>query len=160
MHYACRICNSEHKKVIEDLLSKKIRYRDIARKFINGFDCDLHLLEQSIASHKNHIEKELSDEEIKLLDRIKNGEIELNEISRIVAAKVFEKMLKNPNDWHYLDFFRIELLKIKQEETQLKENWAKELVNRMFMGKLPPQYCPKCGYNLSEYSSQLQISDI
>jgi hypothetical protein len=149
MHYACRICNSECKEEIEDLLSQKLPYREIARRFIGDFDCDLHLLEQSIASHKNHIAKELSTEEIKLLERIKKGEMQLDEISKIVASKVFEKMLKNPNDWHYLDFFRTELLKMKQEENQMKENWAKELVNRMFMGKLPPQYCPKCGYDFS-----------
>lgn len=149
-HYACRICNSEYKEDIEQMLIDKMQYRKIAQVFEEYFECDLHLLEQSIANHKNHIPKELTQEEKDLLKRFEKGEVALDEISKIVAVKVFEKMLKNPDDFRFIDFFRTELLKIKQEETQIKDQWAKELIGRFFAGKLPPPKCPDCGHNFME----------
>lgn len=147
-HYACRVCNSEHRKDIEQMLANKMQYRKLAQLFEKDFDCDLHLLEQSIANHKKHIPKELTLEEKDLLARLSKGEVSFEEVSRVVAVKVFEKMLKNPDDFQYIDFFRTELLKIKQEETSIKETWAKELIGRTFAGKLPLRDCPNCGHSL------------
>jgi hypothetical protein len=94
-------------------------------------------------------EKELTEEELQFIEKLRKGEASLEETSRLVAARVFEQMLKFPDKFQYLDFFRTELLKMKKEESQLKENWAKQLINRMFMGKLPPSKCPSCGFDLT-----------
>lgn len=111
-------------------------------------------------------EKELVSEELEFIEKLRRGEATLEETSRLVAANVFTQMLKYPDKFQFLDFFRSELLKIKKEESEMKENWAKELINRMFMGKLPPRNCPKCGFNLSEnivegeiVNEPIQLSD-
>lgn len=148
-HYTCRICNSESKEDIEQMLFQKIPFREIAKKFQNSFDTDdIHLLEQSVSSHKKHIPKELTVDDKELLKRMSKGEVPFEEMSRVVAVKVFEKMLKNPDDFRYIDFFRTELLKIKQEETLSHDNWAKEVVGRLFSGKLPLRDCPNCRHSL------------
>ena len=133
-HYACRICNSEVREVIEELLGQNFQYRVIANKFLFTFDCDLHLLEQSIANHRKHIRKALTHQEQELLKKLEKGEVGIDEMSRIVAVKVFKKMLKNPDDFRFIDFFRTELLKIK----------AEELLMRVFAGNPPPLICPHC----------------
>lgn len=156
-HYSCRICNSERKEEIEQLLKDKVQYRKIAQLFEDDFDCDLHLLEQSIASHKKHIPKELTEAEKILLDRLSRGEATLEETSRVVAVKVFEKMLKNPDDFKFIDFFRAELLRLKQEETEIKESWGKEIIARLFAGKLPPPICPDCGYDYRAKSADNKL---
>ena len=93
-------------------------------------------------------EHKLTKEEKEFLDGLKQGKVGLSETSKIVAVRVFENMLKHPQDWAYLDFFRTELLRIKNEDTQLKDAWAKEIIGRFFAGKLPPRVCPECGYSL------------
>lgn len=93
-------------------------------------------------------ERELSEEEIVLLDKLEKGEIGITEMSRIVAKQVFSKMLKNPGDFKFIDFFRAELLRQKDEENKIKDKWAGELISRMFAGKLPPRICPNCGEDL------------
>lgn len=161
----CRVCRSKLRKKIEDLIFQGQGFRDVAKQYLGNFDCDLHLLEQSIATHqKKHIDQihtnhqnELSEEEIDLLLRFKEGKVTLDEASRIVATKVFEKILKNPEDVKFIDFFRAELLKIKQQEVTDRNSWAMELVNRMFAGELPPRNCTKCGHPFIELSPQNQI---
>lgn len=95
-------------------------------------------------------ERKLSKEEKDFLKRLGSGEATYDETSRFVAVRVFEKMLKNPDKWQYLDFFRTELIKVKREEAQIKDAWAKEIIGKMFAGKLPPKNCPNCGHNLME----------
>lgn len=154
---SCRVCNSTVREKVENLLSHNAPMRRIAEQFKGSFDTNnLHLLEQSIAAHRNHIrvERELTPEEQELLGRFEKGEVTLNEISRIVASKVFEKMLRNPDDFRFIDFFRAELLRMKQEETEVKESWAKEAITRLFAGKLPPRYCPECGHDNAPDSPQ------
>lgn len=150
MNYNCRVCKSVHKDKIEAALVAGDMFRDIAKNYIDYFDCDLHLLEQSVAVHyKKHIirnkNNNLTSEQIDFLQRLKEGKVGLEEGSRIVAAMVFEKILKNPDDIRFIDFFRTELLKIKQQETTDRNHWATELMNRMFSGHLPPKNCIKCG---------------
>lgn len=151
-HYKCRICKSEKRQEIDKSLLAKEPYRNIAKKFIDGFDCDLHLLEQSIASHGKHMSQtsshELTDEEISFVNRLKNGDATSLEINRMVAAKVFEKILRYPDDLRFVDFFRSELLALKKQEMEGKKSWAEEVVGRTFAGMLPPPNCPSCGYIL------------
>lgn len=159
-NYACRVCNSEHKEEIEQLLSQKVPFREIAKQYKNSLDTDdIHLLEQSISSHRKHIPKVLTAGEKELLKRMSKGEVSFEEVSRIVAVKVFEKMLKNPDKFQYLDFFRTELLKIKQEETAIKDAWARELIGRIFSGKLPLKDCPSCGHSLLPEGNKIEESN-
>lgn len=94
-------------------------------------------------------EVKLSREEKKFLKDLKEGRASLEEASRLVAVKVFEKMLKQPGNVKFLDFFRVELLKIKKMEAETKKTWAMQLVSRMFGGaELPPPVCPHCNKEL------------
>lgn len=89
--------------------------------------------------------KKLSSEERQFLEDLKTGKKDISEISRLVAVRVFEKMLKYPDDFKFFDFYQAELLKLKKEEQQSKNTLAMELINRLFSGQLPPTHCPKCG---------------
>lgn len=152
-HMACRICRVEPKlreEIDKDLLMGE-KFRDVAKYYLHHFDCDLHLLEQSLATHlkKKHINHnhthELTAEEKDFLERFKRGEVSFEEASAIVAVKVFEKLLKNPDEVTYTDFIRTELLKIKLQKTNRRESFAINFVNKIFNGKPPPRICPNCG---------------
>lgn len=162
-HYSCRICVSENRKGIEQMLIDKLPYRKIAQRYLKSFDCDLHALEQSIANHKKHLPRELTEAENILLDRLARGEVSLEETSKIVAVKVFEKILKNPDDPSITpklrDFISLHMVKIKEEENKTKEMWGNELLTRMFAGRLPPPVCPDCGKNFME-SNNLIVRDV
>lgn len=157
----CRICFSKNKEDIENLLLKgELTKRDIAKQYLNSFECNLHLLEQSVATHKDHMGKPLSREDRELLDRFGRGEVSLEETSRIVASKAFERMFKHPDSGRFIDFFRMELLKLKLQENKKKDNWGKDLLSRLFVnGKLPPKYCPHCGKLLVEDTIALPESE-
>ncbi len=167
-NYNCRICRSGSRSEIEEALHDGKAFRDIAKQFIGFFDCNLHLLEQSIARHKkNHNDKPqeriLTKEQIDFLDRISEGKVGLEEGSRIVATMVFEKMLNNPDKIKFADFYNTELLKIKQTEVRDRNYWAMEMINKWFKGRIPPRYCPKCGQDVlhgekNEDSSIVKVS--
>ena len=89
--------------------------------------------------------KELSGEEEKFLTDLNEGKVSLEDASRMVAVRVFRKMLEYPDDVKFIDFFRTEMLKLKNDENKIKETWSKEIIARMFAGKLPPVNCPHCG---------------
>lgn len=89
--------------------------------------------------------KKLSPEEKLFLEDLKSGKKDISEISRLVAVRVFEKMLKYPDDFKFYDFYQAQLLQLKKEEQQNKTSIAMELINRLFAGQLPPTHCPKCG---------------
>lgn len=97
--------------------------------------------------------RDLTPGERKLLKRFENGEVTLDEVSRKIATLAFKNILENPASVKYADFLKTELLKIKQEEGKFKEAWGKELLQRVFSGKLPPHTCPKCGHSLMEKTS-------
>lgn len=90
-------------------------------------------------------ERKLTKEEKIFLKKLATGEASLEDASKFVAVRTFEKMLRNPDDFKFIDFFRTELLKIKRDEVGIKETWAKEIIGRMFAGQLPPSNCPHCG---------------
>ena len=92
--------------------------------------------------------QKLTDEENIFLEDLKSGKKDISEISRMVAVKVFEKMLKFPDDFKFYDFYQAQLLQFKQEEAKSKNTIAMELINRLFNGKLPPTHCPNCGYEI------------
>lgn len=94
--------------------------------------------------------EKLSKSEKDLLKRLGEGTVTIDEASKVIAVKVFEKMLKYPFLLSYTDFIKTELLKVKKEETAIKESWAKGLLVHLLRGKLPPTHCPKCGHNISK----------
>jgi hypothetical protein len=96
----------------------------------------------------------LTEKEKDLLKRLGEGKATFDEVSKMVAVKVFEKMLKNPDDFKFYDFYQTELLQIKKQEVEDRNTWAMEIINRFFMGKLPPQICPKCGTKLYEVTGR------
>ncbi len=152
----CRICVSETsiRGSIERELLKGKTYRVVAKQFSEHFKVDLHNLEQSIGNHyRNHLgknnqtEESLSQEELNFLERVGKGEVSLEEATRVVAKKAFEKILKNPNSIKVENWLQSELLKIKRQEVENQNSWRMELIDRMWLGQLPPQACPKCGHN-------------
>lgn len=94
---------------------------------------------------KGKEKKPLSEVEEKFLVDLGEGKVSLVDASKLIAVKVFRKILENPDDVKFIDFFRTELLKLKSEENKIKETWSKEIIARMFAGKLPPEDCPHCG---------------
>lgn len=104
---------------------------------------------------KGRVKKELTAEEEKFLTELGQGKVSLADASKLVAVKVFRKMLEYPDDIRFIDFFRTELLKLKQDENKVKETWSKELIARMFAGHLPPSSCPHCGKKLVSDSPAL-----
>lgn len=120
-HYACRVCRSSHREEIEQLLSQKLPFRDIAKRFVNTFNINLHALEQSVNCHRKHF-KELSKQEKELLDGYKKGEVTNDEVERIIAARAFENMLMDPQRLRFKDFISIQRLIAR------KENLNKNLI--------------------------------
>lgn len=92
--------------------------------------------------------QKLSEEEKIFLEDLKSGKKDISEISKLVAVKVFEKMLKFPDDFKFYDFYQAQILQLKQEEAKSKNTLAMELINRLFNGSLPPTHCPACGHEI------------
>ncbi len=92
--------------------------------------------------------KRLSPQEKQFLKDLAAGKVGIEEASRLIAVRVFEKMLKYPDQFKFYDFYQSQLLKIKEKEAEDKQTRAMELINRLFSGKLPPPNCPKCGTEL------------
>ena len=100
---------------------------------------------------------ELTEEEDRFLERLGRGEVTLEEASHLVAKKVFHKMLSEPWGVQFHDFFRTELLKIKQAEVRERHDVAMQLIARMFGGQLPPKDCPKCGHPILTAIGETQV---
>ena len=103
--------------------------------------------------------QKLTEEEKLFLEDLRSGKKDLSEISRLVAVKVFEKMLKFPDDFKFYDFYQSQLLQLKQEEAKSKNTMAMELINRLFNGKLPPTHCPNCGTEIIKLETVVAIEE-
>lgn len=103
--------------------------------------------------------QKLTEEENIFLEDLRSGKKDLSEISRLVAVKVFEKMLKYPDDFKFYDFYQSQLLKLKQDEAKSKNTMAMELINRLFNGTLPPTHCPKCGTEIIKIQTVTAIEE-
>ncbi len=124
-HASCRICYSKYREEIEELLSQRLQFREIARRYEGNFDCNLHLLEQSIGRHyKRHSPKELTEEEKGLLEKIEKGDNSAaDKLQRIIAAKTFENMLLNPNRIKFNDYIRMQNLLLRKDKMKQKRGW-------------------------------------
>ena len=114
----------------------------------NMSDGDMFASKNGISYQGKEMEKkvegELSDEELKLLERFRNGDMGFNEMQKEVAIRVFEKILKNPESIKVKDWLQSELVKIKKEESQAKIGALETFVRKLFSGNLPT-HCTKCG---------------
>lgn len=121
-HASCRICTADEKEAIEAHLAQKVPYRTIAIEFINAFDCDPHLLEQSIGNHaKKHLPKKLTKEEEVLLERVKKGEVSKDEMKNIIAVRAFEYAIRNPRRLSFNHFIKLQQLQNRQKRLGLLE---------------------------------------
>lgn len=102
-------------------------------------------------------EKKLTKEEEEFIGKLKKGEVNLDDAGRLVAAMVFEKMLKNPDDVKFIDFYRTEFLKIKDKEVNDKREASMELLNRLFSGQPLPKVCPHCGKQIFTNEKRLAV---
>lgn len=89
--------------------------------------------------------RKLTKKEKEFIKRLENGEASIIETSRLIAKHVFTNMLKNPDQFKFYTFYQSSILELKKEEIKLGDQRMRELVNRLFAGKLPPTSCPKCG---------------
>ena len=103
--------------------------------------------------------QKLTEEEKQFLEDIRSGKKDLNEISKLVAVKVFEKMLKYPDNFKFYDFYQSQMLQLKQEEAKSKNTMAMELINRLFNGQLPPTHCPNCGHEIIKLETVAAIEE-
>lgn len=101
----------------------------------------------------------LTDEEKEFLKDLREGTKGVEDIARLVAVKVFEKMLKYPDDFKFYDFYQAQMLKLKKEEQANKNTLAMELINRMFGGQLPPTHCPNCGTEVIKISQATELQE-
>lgn len=92
--------------------------------------------------------REFSSEEKEFLEKIERGEMDMDLMRGKVARMAFERVLRNPDQVKFIDFIRTEILNSKQEEIKASKSWGKEIIARLFAGKLPPRNCPNCNYSL------------
>lgn len=97
------------------------------------------------AKREAYSEVRLSSKEKKILKGIEDGTIDLETASRVVAAKAFEKLLKNPESTSFNSFIQAEMLKLKKAELEERNSMMNNLVSRMFGGYLPANKCRHCG---------------
>lgn len=100
--------------------------------------------------------RELSLEETKLLEGLRDGTADFGAVQREVAARAFEKILRDPRALKVKDWLTSELIKIKKEESQAKIGAMEVFVRKMFSGNLPLN-CPHCGYMLFQEGSGVHV---
>ena len=89
-------------------------------------------------------ESTLSDEELQLLQRFKEGKVGYDEVQRELAYRVFEKMLTNPDSIKIRDWLQSELIKLKKDETTKQKDALERFIVSLFGGFIPSIRCPHC----------------
>lgn len=92
-------------------------------------------------------ERELTVDEEGLLEGLRDGTADFGKVQREVAARAFEKILRDPKALKVKDWLTSELIKIKKEESQAKIGMMEVFVRKLFSGNLPTN-CPHCGHPL------------
>lgn len=87
---------------------------------------------------------ELTDEEIQLLEDFKNGTVGYDRVQKELAARVFKKILTNPEAISVRDWLQSELVKLKQDETTKQRDALVKFINALFGGFIPSIVCPHC----------------
>lgn len=103
-------------------------------------------------------ETELTAQEVSLIEGLRSGSTSFDTVQREVAARAFEKILKNPSSLKVKDWLQSELIKIKKEESQAKIGAMEVFLRKMFSGNLPT-HCGKCGTPLFQEGLVLNESN-
>ena len=82
-----------------------------------------------------------------MLEGLRDGTADFGKVQREVAARAFEKILRDPKALKVKDWLTSELIKIKKEESQAKIGAMEVFVRKLFSGSLPTT-CPHCGHLL------------
>jgi hypothetical protein len=114
------------------------------KKFMNFADAEVIVDKPEKFIAPKPQERELTMEDIALLDRLKRGELPFEEMQKEVALRVFEKILRNPSSVQVKDWLQSELVKIKKEESQARIGFMEVFIRKMFSGNLPTS-CKHCG---------------
>lgn len=94
-------------------------------------------------------DQELNQEELEFLEKFRSGELDFEEAQRMLAYKVFTRILQDPTQLKAADWLRSELVKIKREEMSMKKEEMERSWAMIFGGFMIPDKCPRCQYNLS-----------
>lgn len=87
----------------------------------------------------------LTDADVELLARFKEGKVGYDEIQKELAYKVFKKILENPDSVKIRDWLQSELIKLKKDETTRQKEALEKFINSLFGGFIPSTRCPHCG---------------
>lgn len=90
----------------------------------------------------------LTEEELVFINKFRKGDISFEQVQREFAARVLEKVLKNPELLKVADWLRSEVIKIQREELSMKKENMERSWAMLFSGFLIPKFCPKCGHDL------------
>lgn len=97
-----------------------------------------------IVPRKEEPEAGLTDAEVELLSRFKEGKVGYDEIQKELAYKVFKKILENPDSVKIRDWLQSELIKLKKDETTRQKEALEKFINALFGGFIPSTICPHC----------------
>lgn len=93
-------------------------------------------------------DQDLNTEELEFLEKFRSGELDFEEAQRMLAYKVFTRILQDPTQLKAADWLRSELVKIKREEMSMKKEDMERSWAMIFGGFMIPDKCPRCQYNL------------
>lgn len=93
-------------------------------------------------------DEELNQEELEFLEKFRTGELDFEEAQRMLAYKVFTRILQDPAQLRAADWLRSELVKIKREEMSMKKEEMERSWAMIFGGFMIPDKCPRCQHNL------------
>lgn len=110
-------------------------------------DNDLHG-RKGVKMQESPVKKEpesgLTESDVELLARFKEGKVGYDEIQKELAYKVFKKILENPDSVKIRDWLQSELIKLKKDETTRQKEALEKFINSLFGGFIPSTKCPHC----------------
>lgn len=95
-------------------------------------------------TQKKEPESGLTEADVELLARFKDGKVGYDEIQKELAYKVFKKILENPDSVKIRDWLQSELIKLKKDETTRQKEALEKFINALFGGFIPSTVCPHC----------------
>lgn len=93
-------------------------------------------------------DQDLDTEELAFLEKFRSGELDFEEAQRMLAFKVFTRILQDPTQLKAADWLRSELVKIKREEMSMKKEEMERSWAMIFGGFMIPDRCPRCDFKL------------
>jgi len=87
----------------------------------------------------------LKEDEKLLLIKYERGEVGFDEMQRVLATKMFKRLLTGEDKVTASDWLRSEQIKIRKMEVEDQKTAMEEFLDAMFSGFLPSLTCPYCG---------------